>query len=294
MSGKDQHAAPATIIVPVHDEVVVLGRTLRDLLAQVDAIEHGGKAGSPRQIRIIVACNGCTDDSAELARTLDPRLEVIELPEASKPAALNRANNLANGHRVFIDADVSLSPTALADVLELLDRDEVDAAAPQPLLTAVQPSLPTRWYLDVWHRAPYWYSNLIGGGFYAIAEQAIAPLGDFPALIADDLFVLSSIPPHRRATTTASTFTHLVPDTLRAIHHQETRRLAGRDQFVQWSQARGLQADPVLGDRRWLTALMAQPRLAPKVALYLAVRLTARRRGQRALRRGSLRWGTAR
>lgn len=286
--------APATIIVPVHNEVVVLGRTLRDLLAQVDAMERAGNAGSSRRIRIIVACNGCTDGSAVVARALDPRLEVIELDEASKPAALNRANHLAAGHRVVIDADVSLSPTALADVLELLDREEVDAAAPQPLLTAVRPSLLARWYLDVWRLAPYWRSTLIGGGFYAIAEQAVTQFGDFPPLIADDLFVLSAVPPSRRATTTESTFTHLVPDTLRAIQRQETRRMAGQDQFVEWSRARELQVDAVVGDRRWLGALMAHPRLAPKVAICLAVRLTARQRGHRALRRGSLRSGTAR
>lgn len=284
--------APATIIVPVHNEALVLAGTLDHLLTLVD--ESGADAAvSGRRMRIIVVCNGCTDQSATLARQVDPRIEVIELAEASKPSALNRANRLADGHRLFIDADVRLSPTALTDVLDLLDRDDVDAAAPRAVLAAARPSRPTRWYLDVWRRAPYWNSNLIGAGFYAIAEEAAERLGDFPPIIADDLFVLSAIAADRRAVA-SSTFTHTVPDTLRAIHRQEIRRMAGQDQFAEWSRARGLRSDAVVGDRRWLRTLAGEPRSVLKVALYLAVRLAARQRGRRALRRGSLRWGTTR
>ena len=47
-------------------------------------------AGDPdAAIELIVVANGCTDDTARVAASVDPRVVVVEMPQASKIAALN-------------------------------------------------------------------------------------------------------------------------------------------------------------------------------------------------------------
>ena len=68
-----------SVIIPAHNEEVVITRCLQALLedAPIDAME------------VFVVCNGCTDRTAELARAQGYPVQVIEIPEASKVAALN-------------------------------------------------------------------------------------------------------------------------------------------------------------------------------------------------------------
>ena len=62
-----------------------------------------------RQLEIIVACNGCTDETARIARGFDG-VTVLELEQPSKAAALN-AGDAAASHwpRLYVDADVQIS-----------------------------------------------------------------------------------------------------------------------------------------------------------------------------------------
>jgi len=74
-----------SVVVPVHNEGPRLARNLQRMLA--------GDAG--RRIDLVVVANGCTDDSADIARAASPRVRVIEIPEASKIAALNAGDAVA-------------------------------------------------------------------------------------------------------------------------------------------------------------------------------------------------------
>ena len=48
----------ASVVIPAHDEAQVIGRTLRGVLDRTAA----------GRLEVVVVCNGCTDDTAEVAR----------------------------------------------------------------------------------------------------------------------------------------------------------------------------------------------------------------------------------
>ena len=95
----------ASVVIPAHNEARVIARCLDSLRTQ---------AGN--EIEVVVAANGCTDDTAALARAHRglPNLQVVDLPEPSKARALNA------GDRVV---------SALPELVDLLDsRDGTDVA----------------------------------------------------------------------------------------------------------------------------------------------------------------------
>ena len=69
----------ATVIVPAHNEATVIRQCLDSLVNQ---------AGLDT---LIVACNGCTDDTALLVRTHYPQAICLDIATPSKVNALNEA-----------------------------------------------------------------------------------------------------------------------------------------------------------------------------------------------------------
>ena len=65
---------------------------------------------------MLVVCNGCQDQTAQVARQKAPLCTVIEIPVASKVAALNAGDQMAAYFpRFYVDADVELTyPSLLA------------------------------------------------------------------------------------------------------------------------------------------------------------------------------------
>ena len=101
-----------SVVIPAHNEAKVIGRGLDRLF---DSLGAG--------IEVIVICNGCTDDTADVVRRRGHRVTVIELAAASKERALRAADRIATAFpRVYVDADVLVSGTAIHAVLEHLSR----------------------------------------------------------------------------------------------------------------------------------------------------------------------------
>ena len=61
-----------SVIIPAHNEAALLGDTLNHLL----------KDTAPGTLEIVVACNGCTDNTAKIARAFEPSVRVVETPVA--------------------------------------------------------------------------------------------------------------------------------------------------------------------------------------------------------------------
>src|ERR671916_3274463 len=99
--------AVASVIIPAHNEAATIGRNLAALRMGT----HGD------DLDVVVVCNGCTDQTADVARRADPRARVIEIPQPSKAEAV-RVGNAATDvfPRVHLDADIELTGAA---VLEL-------------------------------------------------------------------------------------------------------------------------------------------------------------------------------
>ncbi len=100
-----------SVIVATHNRRELLRRCLESLAAQTQ---------DPASFEVIVADDGSTDGSAEIAEAFEAAfgLRVMRLEKVGKPAALNAAIELARGSVcVFLDDDVVASPELLSEHL---------------------------------------------------------------------------------------------------------------------------------------------------------------------------------
>ncbi len=115
---------PFSVVIPAHNEEAVIGRCLSSLM----------DGAPPGELEVLVVCNGCDDRTADVARQSAPNATVLEIPVASKVAALNAGDEHASYFpRFYVDADVELSYQALVSVARVLTEGGVLCAAPKPL-----------------------------------------------------------------------------------------------------------------------------------------------------------------
>lgn len=168
-----------SVIIPAHNESGVIARTL----APLAPMAASGK------LDVIVVCNGCSDDTAEVARRFEG-VTVLESEQPSKTAALNLGDAATTRWpRLYLDADVQIGPGAVRDVLNALSQGSLLAARPAVRFD-LQDAHPL---IHAYYRArlqlPSARSGLWAGGVYGLSEQGRRRFGEFPDLIADDLFV---------------------------------------------------------------------------------------------------------
>ena len=85
-----------SIIIPAYNEEKYIENTLKSIT----------------QGEIIVVCNGCTDNTADIARKYTNK--VLEIPDKGVSKARNLGASLASHNRlIFLDADTKLSHTIL-------------------------------------------------------------------------------------------------------------------------------------------------------------------------------------
>lgn len=167
-----------SIIVPAHNESAVIVRTISPLIPLVE-----------RGVEIIVSANGCTDDTAARARSI-PGAMVLESPIASKAHALNAADSAATTFpRLYLDADVTITPDAAMAVLDRLCCDDILAARPPFHYGMNGTDRLVAAYFRARNRIPAMHQHLWGAGAYALSEAGHRRLGSFPVLNADDLYV---------------------------------------------------------------------------------------------------------
>lgn len=170
---------PCAVIIPAHNEAATISRTLQRL----EPVLATGR------VELIVACNGCTDQTADVAARFDG-VQVLELETASKIEALNRADTAARlWPRIYLDADIELEPQALKMVVEQLATGRSLAARPSFRYEVGAASWPVRAFYRARRRIPSTNRALWGAGVYALTKAGHDRFGSFPSLIADDLFV---------------------------------------------------------------------------------------------------------
>jgi hypothetical protein len=180
---------PGSIIIPAHNEAAVIARTLAPLapLAAAQALE------------VIVACNGCTDRTAVIARGFDG-VTVLEMGQSSKAAALNAGDAAASQWpRLYLDADVQISPAAVRAVFAALRSGRVLAARPAARFDLQDAHPLIRSYYRTKLRLPSARAGLWGAGAYGLSRQGRDRFEQFPGLTADDLFVDRLFEPAEKA-----------------------------------------------------------------------------------------------
>ena len=253
----------ASVVIPAHNEVAVIGRCLYRLL---EGIADG-------ELDIVVVCNGCTDGTAQIARTVRG-VRVIEIDVASKVKALNVGDQAATAWpRVFVDADIDINGSSIKAVVEALSRWPKLVASPRPLIDYASSSLGVRMFYSVWTKLPYYQRGPIGMGVYALSERGRKRFDEFPDLIADDTFIECQFRSSERESVEGAEMLIRAPLDLLSLVHIESRRRAG----VRQLETSGLAIFPsrAEGQIRRLLALTFWPWLWPALLIYVAVRITA-------------------
>jgi glycosyltransferase involved in cell wall biosynthesis len=175
-----------SVLIPAHNEARVIGRCLHHLFDGTDAGD----------LEVAVVCNGCDDDTATVARAFDHSIEVIELDEASKPAALRAGDRLLHTFpRLYLDADVVLPGSTARQVLEHLARNGAVAARPPFRYDVVHSTAIVQRYFRARSRMPTVMNSIWGAGVYGLSATGRARFGDHPDVVAEDLFVHQQFDP---------------------------------------------------------------------------------------------------
>jgi len=177
---------PCTVLIPAHDEAGYIDACLTSLLAQ----DHSGP------VEVIVIANGCKDDTADRARAREGdfqargwSLRVEELAQGGKIGALNHGDACAGpGIRVYLDADIRMSPGLIAGLVRVLEV-EAPRYAGGRLVVAPAQSRVSRRYARFWQKLPFVAAGVTGAGLFAVNAAGRARWGAFPQVISDDTFV---------------------------------------------------------------------------------------------------------
>jgi len=259
--------ARGAVIIPAHDESAVIGRTLRSLapLTSLPGVE------------VIVACNGCVDDTADIARGF-AGVDVVETDRGSKPVGLNLGDSVATAWpRLYLDADIEIEPASVLAVFETLAEPGVYAARPRYVYDISAATLPVRAYYRARSRIPV-PLRMWGAGGYAANEAGHRRFGEFAHVTADDSwFDEQFAPEEKRIVDTAPTRVRTPRDTAALLAVLTRQRRGYRELgLASTAHTRG----------RALVRSIRGPRSAGDVAWYIALTLISRHRARAVTRRG--------
>lgn len=262
---------PVTVIVPAFNEEAGIGRVLSGLsLGSADLSD----------IEVVVAANGCTDQTASVAREFG--VTVIELTRASKIAALNAAEAVAtSGHRIYLDADAVVSPALIRSLVDAVSHAGVEAAVPRPHLVYGDSSWPVRAYYTISERLPVFRNRLFGRGVIALSEDARRRFELFPDLTADDMFLDAIVGADEKVEIDAEVRVN-VPRRTNQLVRRLARAREGNVEFWRFVRSApegySLLSDPVPGPSSWSwlrTVVLGEPRLVPAAVWYVSIVLLA-------------------
>jgi glycosyltransferase involved in cell wall biosynthesis len=267
-----------SVVIAAHNEATVIGRCLDRLLA----------GAAPGEFDVTVVANGCSDRTAQVAAERGVR--VVELAEPGKAGALNAGDAVAAGFpRVYLDADIVLDAAAIRTLAAAAQPPYLATTARRELDLAGRPLL-VRAYFAVHRWLPALRTGLFGRGVIVLSEAGRARFGEFPDLVADDLFVDSLFTAEEKRVVpevAARVATPLgTPQLVRRLVRVRAGNAAMRD-----AAARGEVRARVRPASRfaWLKAVvLRRPWLAPAAACYVGITGYAAIRARRGSDHG---WG---
>jgi glycosyltransferase involved in cell wall biosynthesis len=254
-----------SIIVPAHNENSVIARTLREWV---------NRPGS-EELSIVVVCNGCTDETATIARRFGSGIRVIESEVASKTHALNLGDQICKGFpRIYVDADIVITLDAIRALAARLERGDVLAVAPTPDIDLTGCSRPVRLYFSIRSRLPSSRQGFGGSGVYALSETGHKRFAQFPDVIADDTYVRLQFQPEERETLATVCSTVFPARTIRQLVAVRTRAYAGNFELARRFPNLGMNKGET--NNRTLIGLFKHTRLWPGLLIYCYVNVLAR------------------
>lgn len=261
-----------SVIVPAHNESTGIGRLLSAL-----------GASPQRQLDVIVVCNGCTDDTAAVAKGYEPAVRVLEIAEASKRSALTLGNQAARfADRAWVDADVSISGEDLWRCRAALSEN-VLVCAPRRRINLGGANFVVVWYYDVWGMLPQVQQGLFGRGVIVLSGEAYLRVAELPSAMSDDLVVSDAFTPDERRIVDSATVSVEGPRKIDDLIRRRVRVATG----VRQVESLGLRSDDGGTTRSQLVRIALSGVLMPlKVAVFVAVALVAKWGAAKRVRAG--------
>ncbi|MEW2912728.1 glycosyltransferase [Leisingera sp. JC11] len=184
-----------SVLIPAHNEAEYIEDCLEAVFASASL-----PAGMTAEV--LVLANGCTDSTAALARAAVPpqgwQVQVLELPEGGKLGALNAGDAAARGDiLIYLDADVLVSSGLIPQIAAALALDAPRYASGRPQVALAQSAV-TQAYARLWTRLPFFSSGVPGFGIFAMTRRGRQRWGDWPDIIADDIFARLNFAPQER------------------------------------------------------------------------------------------------
>jgi hypothetical protein len=264
--------SPVSVVLPAHNEGAGIARVLGLLMS-----------GSPeREVEVIVACNGCTDDTAKVARGFEG-VVVLEIPEPSKRLAMKAADEVArHGVRAYQDSDIAVSRQDLLALVDALD-DITIATGPERRLALGASSWAVRWYYDVWQRLPSVREGLFGRGIVVLSPEAHERVRGLPLVLSDDLAISEAFTPEERKVVTGVFARIEPPRTVSDLIRRRIRIATGNTQLDQLGM-RSAVARTSVSDLARIAS--GSPALVAKVAVFVAITGVGRLLARQRIRRG--------
>jgi glycosyltransferase involved in cell wall biosynthesis len=192
-----------SVLIPANNEVGQIENCLSALLgSSLSQIEHP---------EIIVIANGCTDDTANIASQFTDeatqkgwKLSVLDLPEGGKLNALNQGDDhAAHSMRIYLDADVTVSPDLIRQLHGALDKNTAIYASGTVIISNPKTWI-SRAYRSIYARVPFFTHGTPGCGVFAVNALGRAKWGRFPDIISDDTYVRLQFAPSERVSVPAT------------------------------------------------------------------------------------------
>lgn len=268
MSDETGDDVAVSVVVPAHNE----GRGIERLLTRLGAAEW---------LEVLVVCNGCTDNTADVARRFP--VTVIEITEPSKAQALE-VGDAAAAHaiRAYIDADIDIDAAAVQSCARRLGGG-VMVSSPARDLRLARSSPIVRWYYDVWVRLPQVRDGVFGRGVIVLSAGGVERIRGLPRMMSDDLVVSEAFALDERAVVEEARAGIEAPRTVKDLLRRRIRVATGNVQ----ADAAGLRTSSARTSFQDLIALASrEPRLVGKVIVFVAVTLVARVGARRRIKSG--------
>lgn len=197
-------------------------------------------------------------------------------PEAARGASLETSP--APGLRAYLDADILLDPAMLGQLRAILDRP-APAYASGRLQVAPAQSRATRAYARVWSRLPFMTGGVTGAGFYAVNAAGRRRWGQYPDLIADDIYVRLMFAPSERLGVPAAYSWPMAEGFSRLVRVRRRQNAGVDDIGRRWPELLVNENKSRLGLGGLFGLALRRPAdLAVYAAVAAAVRLTRRER----------------
>ena len=162
------------------------------------------------------------------------------------------------------------------------------AVAPQRVLGQQGSPRLVRWYYEVWTRLPEVRNGMFGRGVIGMSEVGYARVASLPPLHADDLAASLAFAPDECLIVDEAQAVIHIPRTLTDLLRRRVRIESVVTQVERTEGAPPSTARTRLSD---LVSMVArEPRMVPRVLLFLAVAFIARSRSRRAARKDDFTW----